>query len=513
VSFAASDSGATLLVTTPFRERSFSLVVDVVRPRLWTRELQDAHRFPLDRGSRRRWSMAAPTPGNGLSVDPFARAEAFVEYACADLVEFAPAAALARVRHETGQVLRGLARHALSRCDPRALTLARRLHPEGRFFAYARIVRDRSGRVGQLVSTCPGLLLFCAAEAHLERGAVVDAVLARVTRGEALPRVIRAAVEAVTDLRSAWDYELENAVAATGRERYLRRAALLVRRAGPAVNPGWVTAAAPMAFAPEDIPRHPGRNAQWYGVMAASWRELAACAPDVAASVATFTSRHASAVAGAARRLRAARADDVWDGSSSGAERIVSTLAIYAGETGHRPRRCSNAVRYVATARRWLLRERHGGAPVFRVGQLIERLRALDLGPVVGVRFLDDGVDLSDADARLPFPEWPWGKLAVEGVSVRHLSSAAELAEEGREMSHCAAMALADAIAGELILFSVRLPGSRLTLALEPRPDGTYLLHDLRGVSDREPLAREREAVEGWLGKLNACAAHPAAHR
>jgi hypothetical protein len=91
----------------------------------------------------------------------------------------------------------------------------------------------------------------------------------------------------------------------------------------------------------------------------------------------------------------------------------------------------------------------------------------------------------------------------VEGVEVTHIADARNLAAEGHEMNHCVASGLAEAAAGELFLFSVRTATSGLTLALEVRHDGTYAIQELRGVSDRDPSARERERVAEWVAAVN----------
>lgn len=500
--------GATvgLLVATPFSRRWFAAALDVARPSLRTHEYDDGHRFPFDARRNWCWSMMAPSPGNGLPLDPFARATDFVGYACADLASTEPRATLSRIRSEADDLIRQAAREALWRCDPEALRLARRVHPETRFYVYALLLRDHSGRVRQLVETCPGLLLFCAATGKFRDGAqAVHDVVTRVAAGERLSRIIRGALEATVAERSVWDPELADDLAAVGRDEYVKRACRLVRRAGPAVHPAALTAAAPLAFAPEDIPRRHDRNAQWYMVMLLVARGLIGFPRDVAVATSSFASRHYRAVAGAGRRIAANETPDPlaphW-----GIEAVTKKLAVHGMETGRRPRRASAPARYIARVCRWHQRERGGGSAAHRVGVLLDRLRELDLGELAGVKFLCDDLDWSDAERPLVFPEWPWSAVTVPGMTVEHIGSAAELADEGREMSHCAATTLADAIAGELMLFSVRMPGSRLTLALAPRHDGTYEISEVRGFGDRDPSARESERLSEWVAAVNRAA-------
>jgi hypothetical protein len=236
--------------------------------------------------------------------------------------------------------------------------------------------------------------------------------------------------------------------------------------------------------------------------MPALVRALGDMPPEVATATSMFVARHVHVVGAAGKNLSALGVSEL--GVLLGrVERVARYVAVYANETGRRPRRCSNASRYVARARRWIVRERNGGAPLYRVGKLIERLRSLELGPVVGVTFLSEEARCSEADENLPFPEFPWPGVQVEGLQVTQIADARTLAAEGRDMKHCVASALAEAAAGDLFLFSVRTRTSRLTLALEPRHHGTYAIQELRGVSDRGPSARERERVEEWVAAVN----------
>jgi hypothetical protein len=435
----------------------------------------------------------------------FARAGSFVDCACADLAETEAPVVLARIRYGANQSIRAAARAAQRHCEPRALALARRLHPEARFLTYRNIVRDTSGRIAQLVDTCPGLLLLCAAAEDVSgtRG-IIEATLAGVRNGNALSRIVRTAVESLLDRFDIPGDWLSQAVAAIGRDRVAHNAALLVRRAAPLVPPRLVIAPAPLAFAPEDIPSAHAANAEWYSVMPGLVRALGDMSPDVATATSMFVSRHVHVVAAAGKHLNPLGASEL--GIFLGrVERIARTLALYANETGRRPRRCSNPVRYIARARRWIVQERNGGSPLYRVGKLIDRMRSFDLGPVVGVTFLSDEARWAEADENLSFPGFPRSAVRVPGVDVAHIADARTLAAEGRDMNHCVASALAEAAAGELFLFSVRTAASRLTLALEPRSDATYAVAELRGVSDRDPSARERDRVEAWVAAINQC--------
>ncbi|HYG70159.1 MAG TPA: PcfJ domain-containing protein, partial [Anaeromyxobacteraceae bacterium] len=282
-----------------------------------------------------------------------------------------------------------------------------------------------------------------------------------------------------------------------GRDR--RAQAILLRRAGPCVDPEHLAMRPAPAFAPEDIPARPDRNAAWFRVMAGASRPLAG-AGELEAGLSTFVARHHRAVLAEARRC--APRWDVEDEPGGDVQRLVRRLLRFARATGRRPGRRSNPTRCLAEARRWAAHDANSDDPAARLGALLERVRTLELGEVIAVRELGAPFAWGEV-AGLALPPWPHADVAVDGVTVTPMTTAVELAAEGARMQHCAAAFVPDVVAGDLYVFAVRAGPSRLTSAVRPLRAGGYELVEVRGQANRAPTRAERDAVTRWLEAVN----------
>src|SRR5574338_1070995 len=168
-----------------------------------------------------------------------------------------------------------VAERAIELCDRRARELAMGLPPDARFFAYAALLSDPSGRVAQMIATCPALLGLAGALAPAAGGAVF---IEQIRAGTKLAALIRQALNTLTLPVSPTTLALVRTAPA------LPRDALVAMLRAPGVDHNDVPAAGPARRA-------------WYVVLAA-WGRAACRIPDPA-QVGGFISRHALALAGA----------------------------------------------------------------------------------------------------------------------------------------------------------------------------------------------------------------------
>jgi hypothetical protein len=97
-------------------------------------------------------------------------------------------------RHdELEKILEWAAQRAVELCDPDARAVARRYPRETRFFVYAALVDDPTGRVRQMLDVCPNLLTLTAA---CNRDA--DVILEAIRAGEKLGGILDLAVRSAT---------------------------------------------------------------------------------------------------------------------------------------------------------------------------------------------------------------------------------------------------------------------------------------------------------------------------
>ena len=175
--------------------------------------------------------------------------------------------------------LADLERTAADLCDQPSRRLALRFPFHLRFWAYARLVEDTTGRLAQLAEVCPGALTFAfGLQEATKRGAVDTGeaalrLLADVVSGRRLAAVLRDAVEAwaqgaaeMARESERWDPVWSRVAHARGAERQalLECQYLLIRRAGPMVPSTTLFLPPPLSFVAEDIPRAVRANARWF---------------------------------------------------------------------------------------------------------------------------------------------------------------------------------------------------------------------------------------------------------
>ncbi|MFH1807644.1 MAG: hypothetical protein ABIJ09_02775 [Pseudomonadota bacterium] len=149
--------------------------------------------------------------------------------------------------------------HLAHQVDREAWQPASQFHRAARWNIYRLLVTDPTGRLAQLVDTCPGVLTLLA---KLEQARIPDT-----------GRLVKAAVDGMV-LRKLVDEVLEVylhscALPAESEDRDRSTCRLLVMRAGPLVPAGSILPSS-RGFLVDDIPRaDPRTNLVWYRAMSA----------------------------------------------------------------------------------------------------------------------------------------------------------------------------------------------------------------------------------------------------
>jgi len=390
-------------------------------------------------------------------------------------------------------LMKELATHAVSTCDPGAHANAMRFLPHLRFRLYRELHRDRTGRIGQVAHTQPGVVIFALGlmegiwaledskqELRVAGRRTLDGIIA----GEPLKRLLDEALEAwvaavvampkdqllprgIKPTSTMW---LQFADAGTSeRLRLFNQMRLLVRRAGSQVPGSLLLLPPPIAFAPDDIPLKVRANARWYRLMRSNGALLAPLAGLEAEqhALGMFLSKHAPRLGKFSRRHRALTA---------------TFLHEYACQTGHLPTRRSALKPFVRVAGDWYL----------------ARLQEQELqdNPIDGT---DSLASCHDVAEDVVFPVLPVRPHDRGGFSIAPIRTPAELRREGAELAHCVSQFTRQAATGTAHFYSVRGPGTRLTLQVRRRGESNLDLVELKGYRNRQPTPTELRMARDWI--------------
>jgi hypothetical protein len=386
-----------------------------------------------------------------------------------------------------------IAAHLRAAAHARLVEVARPFHPTLQWFVYCAAANDYTGRVAQMATTCPGLLGLASSLRSRE------SIFRGVVAGQRLRPLLALALESWAmqeDTRQLHlgrrllGERLENEPDLIGRQR------LLLRRATPAVAPGRLFRAPPLAFAPEDIPADPMANARWFQRMKASallWPSphLPERAHD---GLCLLVSRHAGQA-----DLEPAR-PAVWD-------REMDEVRDYLALTGRVPTRRGNLRELLAASRQWHAERHRPPAPVVPedVQAMVDRLRAA--APALPAPAPEPAPPPSpspDSFPPPPFEDWPPpARQLVPGAPpptlvVRAIRSSAELDHEGAQMHHCVASYREWILAGKCAIYRVQAAGRRLTLEVMRQGDH-WVLGDVKASHNHAPGKRAWEALAPWL--------------
>lgn len=409
---------------------------------------------------------------------------------------------LARIRGQ--RYLRALGREAAARCERRARELALTFAEGVRFWVYQQIVADPSGRVAQMAEVCPGLVVVARAVRPIwgTGHEACESLLDGIRAGEGLPRLLDAAAESSLAQRvvEAWALigEAQRFASATARERARAKAArrVLIRRAGRRVAEWDLLQMPPAAFAPEDIPREPNANARWYFTMRGAGHVIGDI-PDVALreGLSGFVSANAHLVTARAERPPPTEPVEV----AGGLWGLLQRLIRFSRHAGRMPSRRSNARRLLADCERWL---RKDDGPAARLGMLLRRVPALELGEVTAVTALDGFGSWSRLE-RIYLPRSPLPTVAVAGMELRQIETPEALTEEGIRMDHCVGSWLSRVMGGNAWVYAARIASEPITVALERLDSGRVEIVEARRAHDELPTAVQRRLLEVWVKRVN----------
>jgi hypothetical protein len=379
--------------------------------------------------------------------------------------------------------LADIERRAADLCAQSARCLALRFPFHLRFWVYARLAEDPTGRLAQLACACPGALTFAfGLQEATKRGAVdtdeaARRLLADVVGGRRLAPALRDAVEAwakgaaeIVRESERWDPVWSRVAYAVGAEReaLLHGQQLLIRRAGPMVSSTTLFLPPPISFAAADIPRAVRANARWYRVIKSSRSLLVgmpAAESERAEAFCGFISKNAPGLVRARDpELVRSRVESVRD---------------YVVATGRWPGRQTNARRLLAESARW-------HRQLYRLRELAD-LKCL---------FPELEIDSTSSLPPPPLAGWNAGEVAVAP-----LTSVTAFIDEGQRMLNCVALRLPAALCGDSALYHATIDGAGLTVELV-QGGGRWQLAEAKQAANREPTAHQWEVLRRWESQL-----------
>ncbi|WP_248360536.1 PcfJ domain-containing protein [Anaeromyxobacter oryzae] len=177
---------------------------------------------------------------------------------------------------------------------------------------------------------------------------------------------------------------------------------------------------------------------------------------------------------------------------------VLERVVRFARATGRTPSRRGNPHRYLADCDRWL-RRHDGDSAAARVGALLRRVPALDLGEVTSVQLVRDDDALARLE-RVVLPRSPAPGAPVRGLEMTPIETPEALAAERARMNHCVATWLPRVLEGDTFIYSASAAGERVTLAVTRDRGGILRIAEARRSNDRQPTPIQRRLLEKWLG-------------
>ncbi len=375
------------------------------------------------------------------------------------------------------------AKLAVSLCDPKALKQARRFLPNLRWFVYSHIVADKSGRLAQLASSCPGAFIF--AHALREHGvalfdvagdacttimqSVVDGLPLKRVLDEAIDSWMREAPYEGTDTESHAAWTLVRGASPAKRAQMQLEQRLLIRRAVPGVKSELVWLPPPVAFVPNDIPKGARAIARWFRFAKAynCYRKANSLDDVQGLALCGFASAHSEQLSALSRELKRSPSNLIGD---------IADYVVY--NNLNMPTRSANPAAIVEATVAW------------------ERMDMFCFGRAR--RSLPPDTD---------FPPPPVADLEVGPVHLHAMTTPLDLRKEGKEMGHCVATHEHDANSGEAAYFNGTIGKSRVTIETIG-VSGKWAVGQARGLQNRDLTSAEYGDLGVWIAELNRVAAH-----
>jgi hypothetical protein len=396
------------------------------------------------------------------------------------------------------------------RCDPAGRQLAAGFSIYCRFWTYRQIAGDSTGRIAQIASTCPGLLLIASVrgEELVAEDGGSRPILQGILDGRSLDTIVAAAAKfalskEVLDVGSAniAGFRVQ-CLGKREHEAVVAAKRLMIRRARATVGVLDLLAVPPPRFAPEDIPTGPIANARWFAMMHHAQAMLWGVdeAP-LRGALSSFVSANAELLLSRARgpanprpRLLGPCKGDVVA--------LLQKLLRYLRAKGRMPVRSCNPRKLLSEMETWD-REEADESGTARLGALLRRIPALDIGEVESVSFLGNHCGLTGLE-RMRLPRAPCGDgSSVPGLRVAQLQTPESLASAGATQNHCVATWLPEVWAGRAWIFDARQGDIPITVALVEDAHGRLRIEDARLAENVRPSPFQMRLLETWVDRTN----------
>ena len=355
--------------------------------------------------------------------------------------------------------LRLLARH-LERCWVERGVEAARKYPLAhgmRWYVYMVATNDASGRVAQMASVCPGLLILCKALADHESDSLADFLLELVTRGIKLGKVLGAAQMAWAEaqkLQPNWPGYIRDEEYDTQRLR--------IRHACPSVPPWQLWAGVPGDLVVEDVPSEDPDRLDWFHATTGIW------------------------VKRAKERLPQEQLNGLF--------RFLSYNWRWA-QPGQLDR-----------VREWSYWMDHIVDYLAHTGRILRRRTS--------PRRLNACIDLWEEELanrdRFYPPKTPLKTHGLESWQGEHgrfdvLKTVGDLVTESQRMGHCVSAYSESAVAGRAIFFHGAIGNESVTVELGLVPEtGRFRIMQTAGVNNRGLVPEEMIVIQTWVATLES---------
>lgn len=315
-----------------------------------------------------------------------------------------------------------------------------------RLGVYYLLLSDKSGRLMQLADAYPGVLIFAVALARQKSigKKIAQKLIQDIVFGKKLNQCIDDAIHAKTKVYSLLLEEPINNKSPLVEQR------IFIKKAKSRVTPTALLLPPPLKFAPEDIPQTVQENARWYKTMRKSAKLFSDDVPEETqlriALSACLSKNH--------QHIRKTTS--------------VNQLFDYLQYAGIKPDRNSNIPRLLKQSRQW--------------HRVIRRM------PLV-VHYCDKfSYCLPEFDA----PD----------ISIKPITTAEALIQEGMEMSHCVASCITFACQGRRAYAHAVIANETLTVEAFVNSH-LFSLGEVKGKCNKLPSQSAIRVLRGWLDSLN----------
>ncbi|MBF0501951.1 MAG: PcfJ domain-containing protein [Candidatus Riflebacteria bacterium] len=349
--------------------------------------------------------------------------------------------------------LRIIQRHIAGLLVPHACDAISRFPNDkcARWEIYEMTANDQTGRIAQLATTCPGILIIARGIGTRDKHAL-DELLAMIVSGVRLGRILNKAV-------NLWARFSESE---TDLHKHQRTR---IACAGPLIPADLLWAQPVGQVVIEDVPDDPTENLKWY-LLQAYAKSVAGRLPGSKRNgFFSFVSRHTPSIITMLRINPDECVRHAWPNIQ------LSEIIDYIMATARFPKRATSLERLIGDSRAWHQRQRYLEA---------QQLEVLVFAPGL------------IATLRL------WKS---EHGEISFISNGSQLRKESERMCHCVASYAGEAASGKVKIFHGDFIDEQATIAIRWEYDLPVIIQ-ATGVSNAPLSERARKIVEAWLADL-----------